>query len=129
MKLGQLKSAIRAGKNPGVWSHDLDAFVTVQKTALIEVLDNTFEGKAAETGLRLDAEGNLVREADSGAPTLSSRPAIAEGSTHVVGVDGSGTLHWSLYGNAAEADDDDLMDDLFADDAASTEEDDGDLLS
>lgn len=129
MKLGQLKSAIRAGKNPGVWVVDLDAFVTVQKTALIDVLDSEFGSKATETGLCLNSEGNLVREAGSDAPTLSSGPAISAGSVHVVGENGSGTLHWSLHEGSTSPDDDqvDLFDeeeDLFGDDTPAEDEDD-----
>ena len=128
MKLGQLKSAIRAGKNPGVWVVDLDAFVTVQKTALIDVLDSEFGSKATETGLCLNSEGNLVREAGSEAPTLSSGTAISAGSVRVVGENGSGTLHWELNeGFPGASTEDDLFDeeeDLFGDDTPAEDEDD-----
>lgn len=64
MKLGALKSAIRAGNHTHINFRvgDVVLRVAVQKTSLLEQLDLAFpDGRAVETALCLTPEGDLTR--------------------------------------------------------------------
>lgn len=64
MKLGELKSAIRANKgNPTVATiapNGAEFRVKVQKASLLEELDRLFGSKSSETGFSLTDDGDLV---------------------------------------------------------------------
>lgn len=66
MKLGELKTAIRASKgNPKVatkLANGSEVWVAVQKASLLDVLTSTHEHKNIETGMLLDGRGNLGHE-------------------------------------------------------------------
>lgn len=66
MKLGELKSAIRAHKgNPSVATmtpgpNGVSIMVTVQKSSILKELDSVFEHKNSETGYELSETGELL---------------------------------------------------------------------
>lgn len=59
MKLGELRSAIRARKSHVTITFD-GMVVSVQKTSLLSALGEKFDSKGAETGLELTDAGHLV---------------------------------------------------------------------
>lgn len=80
MKLGELKSAIRAHKgNPTVVTsapNGVEFRVKVQKASLLEELDRLFESKASETGFSLTDDGDLVGPDEARAINTAAECAV-----------------------------------------------------
>lgn len=67
MKLGALKSAIRAHKGPiYAWSARMDFWIAQQQGSLMEALDHRYDKQRnAETEIILESEtGRLVKDVD-----------------------------------------------------------------
>jgi hypothetical protein len=77
MELGKLKSAIRSRKgNPAVMVNlsGHTVAVTVQKTSIMEALDELFKTRNTETGLIMDDEGRLISDTHCAHTTAHVNP-------------------------------------------------------